>query len=192
MQKLVTATLLAGSISLPACGDTRRQGADTTRAAMPDSPSGAQSAGPATAALRDAKGKDLGTVTLTESGGKISLSGQLTGLPRGTHGIHLHTVGKCEGPKFESAGSHWNPTNKQHGTQNPSGPHLGDFPNLTVGQDGSAKVDATTPGGTLRGENPLLDSDGATVVVHAKADDNKTDPSGNSGDRIACGAVSGK
>jgi Cu-Zn family superoxide dismutase len=100
-------------------------------------------------------------------------------------------VGQCDAPKFEAAGDHWNPTNAAHGTKNPKGPHLGDLPNLTVGRDSSVTVQATSARGSLRGQNPLLDSDGASVVVHAKADDYRSQPSGNSGDKIACGVVEG-
>lgn len=149
----------------------------------------AAAGGNATAALRDAAGKELGTLTLTESGQSIAFSGRLTGLPPGEHGIHIHTVGQCDAPKFEAAGDHWNPTNKKHGKDAPGGPHFGDLPNLTVGQDRSATVQTTTPGGTLRSANAALDADGAAVVVHAKRDDYKTQPSGDSGDRIACGVV---
>lgn len=142
--------------------------------------------------MRNAAGKDLGTLTLTEVGGGIGVSGRLTGLPPGVHGIHLHAVGRCEPPKFQSAGDHWNPTNRLHGLQNPKGPHNGDLPNLTVAGDSSTTVQLTSPGGTLRYTNPLLDTDGAAVVVHARPDDYKSQPSGNSGDRIACGVVTGK
>jgi Cu-Zn family superoxide dismutase len=194
MQHHIPATLLAACIASTACEAGRREGgADTTRAtAGPDSPSTGQSGGTGTAALKDAGGKDLGGLTLRDSSGSIAVAGQLSGLPRGQHGIHLHTVGRCEGPAFESAGDHWNPTGREHGTQNPNGPHLGDLPNITVGQDGSARIEATTPGGTLQGANPLLDRDGAAVVVHAKRDDYKSQPSGNSGGRIACGVVEGR
>ncbi|HEY9014567.1 MAG TPA: superoxide dismutase family protein, partial [Gemmatimonadales bacterium] len=149
------------------------------------------SSGTATAFLRDLSGQEMGTVTLRDSGGRITLSGELSGLPDGTHAIHIHTVGRCDRPKFESAGSHWNPTGREHGTRNPKGPHLGDLPNLPEPKDGWVKFEAVSPGGTLRGADALLDSDGASVVVHAKADDYKTDPSGNSGDRIACGVIGG-
>jgi Cu-Zn family superoxide dismutase len=154
-----------------------------------DTGSAKSTGGNVTTAMRDASGKDLGTLTLTESGQSIALSGSLKGLPPGEHGIHLHTVGQCDAPKFEAAGDHWNPTNKKHGKNAPSGPHLGDLPNITAGQNGSASVETTTPGGTLRGATAVLDTDGAAVVVHAKPDDYKAQPSGNSGDRIACGVV---
>jgi Cu-Zn family superoxide dismutase len=106
----------------------------------------------------------------------------------GTHGIHLHMTGTCDAP-FTTAGAHWNPTARQHGLQNAAGPHLGDLPNIEVGADSSANVQVSATGGTLRGADGLLDADGAAIIVHATADDNKTDPSGNSGARIACGVV---
>jgi superoxide dismutase, Cu-Zn family len=112
----------------------------------------------------------------------------LTGLPAGEHGVHLHTVGSCQ-PPFASAGAHWNPTTRQHGLENPQGAHLGDMPNLTVGASGSVDLQVSTRGGGLRGQHPLLDDDGAAVVIHAMRDDQRTDPSGSSGDRIACGVV---
>jgi superoxide dismutase, Cu-Zn family len=140
--------------------------------------------------MRDATGRDLGTLTLANTTGGLMLSGALHGLPPGTHGIHLHTTGRCE-PPFTTAGGHWNPMGRMHGTQNPQGPHLGDMPNIVVSSDGIAAVSVTTPGGTLLGTDALLDADGAAVVIHESADDYRTDPSGNSGARIACGVVRG-
>ncbi|MBA3257857.1 MAG: superoxide dismutase family protein, partial [Gemmatimonadales bacterium] len=119
------------------------------------------------------------------------VSGRLTGLPPGEHAIHLHAVGRCDPPAFESAGDHWNPTNRQHGTASPKGPHLGDLRNVDVARDSSVSVQETAPGGALRGDNALLGGDGAAVVVHASPDDYKSQPSGGSGDRIACGVVTG-
>ena len=98
-------------------------------------------------------------------------------------------MGSCEAPDFGSAGGHWNPTNRQHGTDNPDGPHAGDLSNITVGSDSMATLEQVTPGGMLQGESGLLDADGASVVIHETADDYRTDPSGNSGDRIACGVL---
>ncbi|WP_118856828.1 superoxide dismutase family protein [Sphingomonas mesophila] len=131
-------------------------------------------------------GTALGNLTLEESpaGLMIRLAG--SAMPPGARGIHLHMVGKCEGPKFESAGAHWNPDGKQHGRENPAGPHKGDLPNVTVGPDGALGETLTLAGVTLA---ELGDSDGTALVVHAAPDDNKTDPSGNSGDRIACAVL---
>jgi Cu/Zn superoxide dismutase len=138
--------------------------------------------------MRDAAGRDLGTLVVTNSVGGLMLAGVLHGLPPGTHGIHLHTVGVCDAP-FTSAGGHWNPTSHQHGTQNPQGPHLGDLPNISVSTDSVATVSVMSPGGTLHGGDALIDADGAAVVIHAGPDDYRTDPAGNSGGRIACGVV---
>jgi Cu-Zn family superoxide dismutase len=194
MKTLIAITVLAGSVVLISCGDSARRDAggaagDTAATSTADT-AAAASGQKVTASMRDASGKDLGTLSLSVEGSRgIMTAGRLSGLPPGEHGIHLHTAGKCEGPKFTSAGDHWNPTNRQHGTKNPQGPHSGDMPNITVGQDSSSSVEVTSAGGTVRGDNALLDSDGAAVVVHAKPDDYRTQPSGNSGDRIACGVV---
>jgi Cu-Zn family superoxide dismutase len=106
------------------------------------------------------------------------------GMPPGTHGAHVHMVGRCDAPDFASAGGHWNPTAMKHGAMNPQGPHQGDLPNLVIANDGRGTIAATIPGATLAA---LMDADGAAMVVHAQPDDLKTDPSGNSGGRIACG-----
>jgi Cu-Zn family superoxide dismutase len=139
-------------------------------------------------AMKDSAGHELGVLTLSDVAGGIMIMGSLRGLPAGVHGIHLHMTGSCE-PNFAAAGGHWNPTNKEHGKDNPKGPHLGDTENITVAQDGTVSVMVTSPGGTLKGADALLDADGAAVVIHAKADDYKSQPAGNAGDRIACGAL---
>jgi Cu-Zn family superoxide dismutase len=183
--------VLATILALQACGGDKSAQNDSAAAAPPAArPDSTPRAATATAPVKNAAGRDLGTLTLTESSQGLTLTGRLTGLAPGEHGVHIHMVGQCQ-PPFTSAGGHWNPTNRQHGSQNPQGPHLGDMPNLTVGADSSANVQVTTTGGTLKGANALLDADGAAVVVHAKADDLKTDPSGNSGDRVACGVITG-
>ena len=131
-------------------------------------------------------GSGLGSVTVDDGpdGLLIRLAG--TSMPPGSHAIHIHMAGRCEGPKFESAGAHWNPDNKQHGSENPNGPHKGDLPNVTVGPDGALTQSLTVAGVAMA---ELRDTDGSALVVHAQPDDNKTDPSGASGDRIACAVI---
>jgi superoxide dismutase, Cu-Zn family len=129
-------------------------------------------------------GEKVGTAVAEEVDGAIRVMVEAHGLPQGVHGTHVHTTGKCEGPDFASAGGHWNPTAHQHGKENPAGPHAGDMPNLSIGADGRDRTIFTLPGGSYA---QLLDEDGAALVIHANADDYKTDPSGNSGGRIACG-----
>ena len=163
---------------------------DSTAAAPAAMPAMSAGAG-ATVAVMDAAGHEMGTLTLADGASGLTVSGTLRGLAPGVHGIHIHTVGMCEAPKFTTAGGHWNPTTKMHGSENPQGPHFGDMMNITVGADSSATVQLTTMGGSLHGADMLMDADGASVVVHAMADDYKTDPSGNSGDRIACGVIKG-
>jgi Cu-Zn family superoxide dismutase len=137
--------------------------------------------------LQTAEGQSAGTATATASGDGIAISLEAEGLPEGDHGVHIHMTGSCGAPTFESAGSHWNPTDRQHGLENPEGSHAGDMPNLTVDGDGSGTLEYQIAGGTFDG---LMDADGSAFVVHAMPDDQVTDPSGNSGDRIACGVFS--
>ncbi len=156
-----------------------------------DSTKSADASPGVTAKVVDASGRELGVLTLADAGAAISVDGTLRGLTPGVHGMHLHAVGRCDGPDFASAGPHWSPTAKQHGTANQAGPHFGDLMNITVGADSSVMVMMSTPAGSLRGANGLLDADGAAIVIHATTDDYMTDPSGNSGARIACGVVTG-
>src|SRR5579862_3926268 len=139
--------------------------------------------------LKDAQGKSVGDVILWDQGPGIALEVKLHDLTPGVHAIHFHQVPKCEGPDFKSAGGHFNPESKKHGFDNPEGHHAGDMRNFTVKADGKAHVRLEDKDVTLKeGPHSLL-TNGAAVVVHAKADDYKTDPAGNSGDRIACGVV---
>lgn len=143
----------------------------------------------AAADLKDASGASVGTATMTESGG-VRLDVRVQNLPPGVHGIHLHAVGQCAGPDFMSAGGHFNPANKQHGLRNPQGAHAGDLPNLTVAADGTGSLQATASMVTLgAGDMSLFDADGSALVIHVNPDDDVTDPTGNSGGRIACGVI---
>ena len=144
----------------------------------------------AVADVIDAQGQTRGKATLEQAKDGIHVQVQGVGLPAGVHAVHLHTVGTCTGPDFASAGGHWNPGNKQHGHENPAGAHLGDMPNMTVASDGTGTMKAVIKGAALKGETaPLLDADGAAVVIHAAADDYKTDPTGNAGGRLAFGVI---
>ena len=136
-------------------------------------------------------GAVLGTVRVFSEPNGVTLRIDATGLPPGMHGVHVHSVARCDAPDFKSAGAHWNPTTRQHGHQNPNGFHSG---NLGVGADGRLVAGLLLPGARLTGSDygtgPVMhDYDGVSLVIHAKADDEKTDPSGNSGDRIACAVL---
>ena len=148
--------------------------------------------GGATAQIEDAEGNVVGSAAFTEGAGGIVVSVEARGLAPGEHGIHLHETGACDPPAFESAGGHVNPAEAQHGLSNPQGPHAGDLPGISVADDGTAAYEATTDRVTLSGgDAALLDADGSAIVIHADADDQATDPTGNSGDRVACGIVTG-
>ncbi len=142
------------------------------------------------AQLVGADGRPRGTVRIIQVHGGVSVRVQAEDLPPGVHGAHLHAVGRCDPPAFTSAGPHWNPTGRQHGRANPAGAHMGDLPNITIGPDGRGTLEYEVPNAWVRqGATPMLDADGAAFVIHAKADDDRTDPSGNSGDRIACAVL---
>jgi Cu-Zn family superoxide dismutase len=145
----------------------------------------------ARAVLRNAEGKQVGTATLSQVDAGVAVKVSVAGLTPGRHGIHIHAVGKCDPPDFKSAGGHFNPFGRQHGILNPQGAHAGDLANLEVGKDGKATASFTARGATLApGEGSLFGPEGTSLVVHADPDDEKTDPAGNSGTRVACGVIS--
>ena len=192
-------SLAVNLIALTACtkNDAPVDNAVVTNDVAPDGVAGtdatagtAMAGVPQSVELKGGDGKMLGSVTVGEDPAGLVINVSAIAMPPGVHGIHLHEKGLCEGPKFASAGAHWNPGAKQHGRDNLAGPHAGDLANLTVAADGSAKVSIPVAGVKMAsGSMMLAEADGTALVVHAKADDYKTDPSGDSGDRIACAVL---
>lgn len=145
---------------------------------------------PVKAELHDGQGNSVGTAEFSPAPQGVSIRLNLSSLPPGVHGIHIHAVAKCEGPAFTTAGGHLNPDMKHHGLENPEGPHAGDMPNITVSADGTAKATVVAPGVTMGDDTHSIFSNGGTaIVIHAMADDLKSDPAGNAGTRIACGVI---
>jgi len=165
MRKLI---LLAAVTGLPACSTVT------------------EPEGGAPMALVNATGQSIGSVRAWQTTGGVSFHIEASGLPHGVHGVHVHAVGRCEGPDSASAGSHWNPAGKKHGLNNPAGPHAGDMPNVEVAANGVLSATVVLAGASMAS---LLDADGAALLIHAGADDYMTDPSGNSGARIACAVI---
>ncbi len=140
--------------------------------------------------ILDSKGTKIGAARLEQTSGGVRISLNASQLPPGTHGFHIHAVGKCDPPDFKTAGPHFNPYNKKHGSKNPEGPHAGDLSNIEVAADGTVRATSLAPNVTLgEGPNSLFHDGGTSLVIHAQADDLMTDPSGNSGARIACGVI---
>jgi Cu-Zn family superoxide dismutase len=190
----LTRSLIPGlsALAIAACA-TGGNADDVAQAGDPGPPAAVSTIGPPRLAadLRDAQGRVRARATAESSGDSLRVRVEAAGMTPGSYGAHLHTTGRCDAPGFASAGPHWNPTAQKHGKDNPAGMHKGDLPNLLVGTDGRGSFEYTIPNAGLSGmlPNRLIDADGASVVVHEKADDFRTDPSGNSGARIACGVL---
>lgn len=143
----------------------------------------------ASSTIANAAGMPIGTAQFVDTAGRLHVNVSVTGLPAGTHAVHLHQVGRCQAPDFTSAGGHLNPAGNTHGTLSPTGPHLGDLPNIEIGASRTGSVTAELGAASTQALAHLFDDDGTAIVVHAQADDYRTDPTGNAGGRIACGVV---
>jgi len=193
MIRLSLPIALTAAAALAACSPASNTTEDGASSETPSNENAAtqtpssETVGSASLALAD--GTPAGTVELLTNGGKLSLKVAVTGIPEGTHGFHLHMTGECTPPDFTSAGGHLNPAGKEHGHENPAGSHLGDLPNLVVAADGTASTTADLGNEDQSVIDSLFDADGTAVVVHADADDYRTDPTGNAGSRLACGVL---
>lgn len=180
------------AVAIAACATDGDSG-DVGASGDPGPPTAVSTIGPPrlTADLRDSEGRTRARATAETSGDSLRVRVEAVGMSPGSYGAHLHATGRCDPPGFETAGPHWNPTNQMHGKDNPKGMHKGDLPNLLVGTDGRGSFEYTIPNAGLSGMLPtsLIDGDGAAVVIHASPDDFRTDPSGKSGARIACGVL---
>ena len=172
-------TAALAAIVLAACGGQAR-GPEGAR--LPDIT--------ANAALFDTSGARVGVASFSEGDDSTQMGVSVTGLQPGEHGMHIHETGTCTPPSFESAGGHFNPTSRHHGLQNPQGPHAGDMPNLVVEADGSADTTIAVSASLLaEGPGSMMGTEKRAFVIHADPDDQKTDPSGNSGARVVCGVI---
>jgi Cu-Zn family superoxide dismutase len=192
--RLATGLIMGFSVlTIAACATESGAGEEAVAAGDSEPPAAVSTIGPPrlSADLRDAQGKTRARATAETSGDSLRVRVEAVAMSPGAYGAHLHTTGRCTGPGFESAGAHWNPTRQMHGKDNPKGMHMGDLPNLLVGTDGRGSFEYTIPNAGLSGMLPtaLIDGDGAAVVIHASPDDFRTDPSGKSGARIACGVL---
>ena len=171
---------LAALLATPALAQTDAQPAEGETAGMAT----------ATATMMGLDGAEHGTVTLEQTPNGVLLTADLTGVPAGVHGFHVHETGACE-PPFQSAGGHFNPTDANHGFLDEGGPHAGDMPNIHVPESGDLMIEILNPMISLNEgeEGYLMDEDGSAILIHAGGDDYETDPAGDSGDRIACGVV---
>ncbi|MCR2806557.1 superoxide dismutase family protein [Paenibacillus soyae] len=171
---LSTAALLAGSLTIGSAKAEESAGA-----------------GELLVPIINGKGEQIGNATLMQRNDKVVINVEAKGLTPGAHGIHFHAEGKCETPDFTSAGAHFNPHEKKHGFKNPEGFHSGDLPNIQVKADGTVNAKLQSEAVSLKPGKPnsLLKAGGTALIIHEKADDYVTDPSGNSGGRIACAVI---
>ncbi|WP_203287397.1 superoxide dismutase family protein [Metabacillus sp. cB07] len=178
---IVSAVLLSAVTALSGC----------TASSEESAPVSGRTAAPVTAEMINSEGIKIGTAVFADTGKGVSIRLKAEGLPPGIKAIHIHETGKCDKPDFKTAGGHFNPKKKQHGFDNPKGYHAGDLPNIEINEKGKVDVELQTADVTLMQgkKNSLLDEDGSSLIIHESKDDYQTDPAGNAGNRIACGAI---
>lgn len=185
-RKSYYAVIITVLLSLSAC-----QAAGEKESEDESLPVSEKAVAPVNVDIINSEGVQTGTAVLTETSKGVTIRLKAEGLEPGKKAIHLHETGKCEKPDFKSAGGHFNPAKKQHGFDNPKGFHAGDLPNIEIDENGTVDVELHAAEVTLKQgkKNSLLDEDGSSIIIHEKEDDYMTDPAGNAGDRIACGAI---
>lgn len=186
--------LTAAVLVLGACDSGADMPADDEGMALPEAEAGVTPEAPideVTVDLLDGQGENVGVARLTQDGEGVQVAVRVTGLQPGEHGFHVHETGSCELPDFTSAGGHFSPLDRQHGTENPQGSHAGDMPNIRAGEDGTADTTFVYTGITMRAdaETSIFREGGTALVVHEGPDDYMTDPSGDAGSRVACGVI---
>lgn len=187
--KIIAFAASLSVLALAACGEPASQEETSEVATVPEGEATSPASGEtATAMLKTADGKSVGEAKVMQTASGLDLVLDVNGMPPGNHGVHIHATGQCDAPDFKSAGGHWNPTNKSHGLKSDNGSHMGDFVNLEVAADGTGHLERPIENASLEnGPNALLEADGAAFIVHEGQDDQMTDPSGDSGARLACG-----
>jgi superoxide dismutase, Cu-Zn family len=187
---VVGTLLLSAGALLMAAAPAHSQAPSPAAAAAPAAPKEPA----AVAELKTAQGQKMGEARLIDTPHGVLIQVSLTNVPAGAHAFHIHDAGKCEPPKFDSAGGHFNPAAKKHGLHAAAGPHAGDLPNVHVPASGSLEFEFLAAGVNLKpgDAQSVFDANGAALVLHAKGDDYQTDPSGAAGDRLACGVIEKK
>lgn len=185
------AIVLLAVIGLSGGDSTKESHADEDNASIPVNSAMEEGGKSILVTMMNTKGETIGEARLTQKPGGVEINLDASKLPQGVHGFHIHENGSCDIPTFESAGGHFNPTNAKHGFDTPGGPHAGDLPNIQVKAYGNVSTSVLAEMVTLEKgkKNSLLKEGGTALIIHSKADDYKSQPAGNAGERIACGVI---
>ena len=177
---------------MAACGTGEDAGEDTDGTSDSDEVAMQDAAEEVDVTMYDTDEEEMGTATFTEADDGLTIELEAEGLEPGTHGMHIHNAGMCEGPDFESAGDHFNPTDASHGFDHEDGPHAGDLENIEVDEDGTVSTEVPAENVTLLDEEvetSLHTAEGTSLIIHSGEDDYESQPSGDAGDPVACGVI---